>query len=89
MSSMIASDSSFYSMGMGAKADADELSDEDGNDDGGAERSDPDMSNSDEDYFKGILAHSFIAGCQPSQEETKNAPIMSSMSQAAAAQNAM
>lgn len=89
MSSMIASDSSFYNIGMGAKADVDELSDEDGNDDDGAERSDSHMSNSDEDYFKGILSHSFIAGCQPSQEEMKNAPMMGAVSQSAAAQNAM
>ena len=56
---MISNDFQSFSLGLGPKSDDDELSDEDGGD---AELTDA-LSNQDEDYFKGALAHSFAAGC--------------------------
>lgn len=88
ISGIVSNGSFLFNLSMQAKADDDELSEDEDEEHGGAEqRSGSHVSGSDEDYFRGVLANSFIAGCSPSQEEMKNAP-NNSMYQTVAAQNA-
>ena len=70
---MKASDFDSFKFGLGAKGDSDEeLSNDDEEGAGGTSANENEPKRLDHDYFRGVLANSFVIGCQPNlSEESK------------------